>query len=240
MNRWKDTPHRVAEMRCMSVEMEHINENTIRVLIENSDLEKRGITFLDLLGNQKQIESFFYSILEEVDVEEEFQESDAVTFQVMPNKNGLELFISKGATFKEDFFGSHNHHMDFGENEFEEFSRQKKLEKYYGKDHEDGQDDEEDSNEEFVLVFDIFEDVIALSNQCYLENGMSHLYHYKKKYYMAIIQFEEEMVVNTVDEERAVALEYGEKSDVSQDVLEEYGNKLMESNALELTRHYFN
>lgn len=40
------------------MEMENINENTIRVLIENSDLEERGITFLDLLGNQKQIESF--------------------------------------------------------------------------------------------------------------------------------------------------------------------------------------
>ena len=51
------------------MEMENINENTIRVLIENSDLEERGITFLDLLGNQKQIESFFYSILEEVDVD---------------------------------------------------------------------------------------------------------------------------------------------------------------------------
>ena len=54
------------------MEMEHINENTIRVLIENADLEERGVTFLDLLGNHKQIENFFYSILEEVDVEEQF------------------------------------------------------------------------------------------------------------------------------------------------------------------------
>ena len=84
------------------MEIEHINDDTIRVKIENRDLEERGITFLDLLGNQKQIESFFYSILEEVDIDEEFQESDAVTFQVMPNNNGLELFISKGAQFKEE------------------------------------------------------------------------------------------------------------------------------------------
>ncbi|MDN5831978.1 MAG: adaptor protein MecA, partial [Tetragenococcus halophilus] len=32
------------------MEMEHINENTIRVLIKNEDLAARGITFLDLLG----------------------------------------------------------------------------------------------------------------------------------------------------------------------------------------------
>lgn len=64
----------------MTMEMEHINENTIRVLIESTDLEERGITFLDLLGNHKQIEDFFYSILEEVDVDEKFHESDAITF----------------------------------------------------------------------------------------------------------------------------------------------------------------
>lgn len=85
------------------MEMENINENTIRVLIENSDLEERGITFLDLLGNQKQIESFFYSILEEVDVDNQFHESDAITFQVLPNGNGLELFISKGMNNEDDF-----------------------------------------------------------------------------------------------------------------------------------------
>ena len=45
------------------MEMEHINENTIRVIIENEDLAERGITFLDLLGNHREIESFFYSIL---------------------------------------------------------------------------------------------------------------------------------------------------------------------------------
>lgn len=50
------------------MEMEHINENTIRVLIGHEDLEERGVSFLDLLGNHKEIENFFYSILEEVDI----------------------------------------------------------------------------------------------------------------------------------------------------------------------------
>lgn len=79
------------------MEMERINENTIRVVIGNDDLTERGITVLDLLGNHKQIEGFFYSILEEVDVDHQFQDNDAVTFQVLPNRNGLELFISKNA-----------------------------------------------------------------------------------------------------------------------------------------------
>lgn len=83
------------------MEMEHINEDTIRVMIGTDDLAARGITFLDLLGNHQEIENFFYSILEEVDVTDEFSGSDAVTFQVLPRGNGLELIVSKGA-FNED------------------------------------------------------------------------------------------------------------------------------------------
>ena len=38
------------------MEMEHINDNTIRVLIKSEDLAARGITFLDLLGNHNEID----------------------------------------------------------------------------------------------------------------------------------------------------------------------------------------
>src|SRR5699024_11838538 len=59
-------------------------------------LTARIIKFLDLRGNQKDIESFFYEILDEVDVKHEFRENNAVTFQLVPNKeSGLEIFITK-------------------------------------------------------------------------------------------------------------------------------------------------
>ena len=41
------------------MEVEHVNENMIRVFLANHDLEERGVDVLDLLGNRKQIESFF-------------------------------------------------------------------------------------------------------------------------------------------------------------------------------------
>ena len=77
------------------MEMERINDNTIRVMIENSDLQERGISIMELLGNHDKIESFFYSILSEVDINHDFNEEDQVTFQILPNRNGLELFISR-------------------------------------------------------------------------------------------------------------------------------------------------
>lgn len=77
------------------MEIEHINDDTVRVYIRNEDLAARGFTFFDLLGGHREIENFFYSILEEIDVDEQFKGSDAVTFQVLPRGDGLELYITK-------------------------------------------------------------------------------------------------------------------------------------------------
>ena len=41
------------------MEMERINEDTIRVKISSEDFSERGVTFLDLLDNHKEIENFF-------------------------------------------------------------------------------------------------------------------------------------------------------------------------------------
>ena len=221
------------------MEMEHINENTIRVKIENTDLEERGITFLDLLGNQKQIENFFYSILEEVDIHEEFQETDAVTFQVVPNKNGLELYISKG-----------NNLRDMPDNPLSEWQETDADESLMdGLDSEDNVDlideldqyqkDEKNENEIAVFSINNFDDLILMAQKLYMECGVSNLYYYKDKYYLELIFFPEEMVTRTPDEERAIALEFGENGKVTGDVLNEYGKQLMETNALELIRHYF-
>lgn len=77
------------------LQVDRINQNTLRVRMDAAELKKRGITMLDLLGNKADIQKFFYSILEEVDKDHLFAGTDAVTFQVMPNGNGLELLISK-------------------------------------------------------------------------------------------------------------------------------------------------
>ena len=215
------------------MEIEHINEDTIRVVIENTDLEERGITFLDLLGNQKQIEKFFYSILEEVDIDEEFQESEAVTFQVMPNNNGLELFISKGANFKDEM----NQLTGLGDAAFDSHPDES--------DHELTDEVEEyslDDNEtkEAIIVLNNFEQMIQLAQSFHMESGASNLFTYKGQYYLHLIFFIEEMNEKTSEEELAVVLEYGEKSTISSDVLNEYADQIMKTNALEMTRYYFN
>lgn len=219
------------------MEIEHINDDTIRVKIENNDLEERGITFLDLLGNQKQIENFFYSILEEVDIDEEFQDSEAVTFQVMPNSTGLELFISKGAQFREEMLEGLEEDGVLDSTRFSQYDKNNAKQE---DDVEEYLNNEDTKTKEVVIVFQNIEQVILMAEEFYMESGASHLYKYKENYYLHLIFFVEEMDRKTSEEEIAFALEYGERSRVNAEILDEYAKKLMETNALELVRHYFN
>lgn len=77
------------------MQVEHINENTIRVRIDKAELARRGLKVLDLLGDKNKIQHFFYSILDEIDTDHSFSQDAPVTFQVMPNNGGLDLLITK-------------------------------------------------------------------------------------------------------------------------------------------------
>lgn len=84
------------------MQVDHIDDNTIRVRIGKTELEERGLQVLDLLGDKDKIQRFFYSILDEVDIDNSFTQDNPVTFQVMPNQGGIDLLISKVDGSKHD------------------------------------------------------------------------------------------------------------------------------------------
>lgn len=212
------------------MEMEHINENTIRVLIDNDDLAARGITFLDLLGNHKEIENFFYSILEEVDIEEEFRGSEAVTFQVLPKGDGLELFISKNLQSEEiekmqDMSESSNEAMN-------QFIREQFL--------DDPQLDEGNSEKVQRKVFAVadMEDVIALSKENLFDVARSWLYRLNQQLFLQV-DFVEEIPLEELQGTIAHILEYTYATVTTPEILSEYGEVILEGNALAQMAYYF-
>lgn len=223
--------------------MERINENTIRVSIGNDDLAERGITFLDLLGNQKQIESFFYSILEEVDVDEQFQETDSVTFQVLPNHDGLELFISKNLPMDDV------NHLDMMQegalgDGFTDFLKEHM--KNQGTTKENELDEEIDflthgaeNAVEAIFRLDSFEAMITLAKAVQLQNVLTYLYKFKDDYYLRVSFFLEESSESQMKNDMSQIYEYTDRTNITTDILEEYGELVMDLNALELTRYYF-
>jgi adapter protein MecA 1/2 len=214
------------------MEMEHINENTIRVLIKSEDLAARGITFLDLLGNHKEIENFFYSILEEVDVNDEFKGSEAVTFQVLPKGDGLELFISKNASLENmdpyEVYGDY-----YSPEEITDWLKNEDPESYEGFSQEEMMDwfknqlpaKKEKNETESVpvtreLVFEVgsFEAMIQLATEIELEDGLTD---------------------KQIENHTALLSEFARKSTVTPDYLVEHGETIMEMDAIGMTKRYF-
>lgn len=222
------------------MEIEHIDEDTIRVRIKNSDLEARGYTFLDLLGNQQQIEEFFYTILEEVDLDNQFKDSEAVTFQVMPNPTGLELLISKDSEIHEDLVSN----VDF-EN-FDELFLEQELEEIEELENEEIANKEMDvefesreAEREIVIEFNNFEQMIQLAQKLKAVSGFSSLYQLNKKYYIDFRLVHDDFSFRSFDENIGVILEYGEKSKLTSDILSEHADLLIEDEALSTIYHYF-
>ncbi|MFD2729751.1 adaptor protein MecA [Enterococcus camelliae] len=236
------------------MEMEHINENTIRVLIKGEDLAARGFTFLDLLGNKDEIESFFYSILEEVDVNEEFKGSEAVTFQVMPKGDGLELFISKSNSqeinesfnaFRDEngdlpeWFGKMDDETDFDESELDE-----ELENDFAESKEVATEETvtrqtPSPRQSIILELANFEMVVWLAHEVQLEDVDTTLYTMNQQYYLAIHFLNEDVLEAEKKNVIAHVSEFGRKAPLTKAVLDEHGQVIVKHDALLFIREQF-
>lgn len=213
------------------MEMEHINENTIRVLIKSEDLAARGITFLDLLGNHNEIENFFYSILEEVDIDEEFKGSEAVTFQVLPEGDGLELFISKNLPPE----GMENFD-DMSDGSTEDITDM--LKKHVASQLQETESQPELGNR-FIFELNSFEAMVQLASEVYLDSVTTNLYQMNDRYYLEVQFMDNDTTDIEVENALAYLMEFANRTQVTSEVLAEYGKIIMEHDALELTRYYF-
>lgn len=206
------------------MEMEYINENTMRVFIASEDLVDRGISFTDIIGDQKAVESFFLSVLEEVDVSRRFQDSEAITFQVMPKKGGIDLYISKTSAEP----SSPEDHQAYKQllNVIDEMDEEvRKEENILSKDW-----NQEDWNQ-VILGFQNFDDLIAFSHAYPLRDVQVDLYQLKGQFYYLLTFNPTEYDPGTVENAIYCALEYGQLPSINQAVLKEHGQALIQGRA---------
>lgn len=219
------------------MEMQRIDANTIRVLINQDDLDARGITMLDLLGNQNQIEDFFYSILEEVDTDHQFHKNDSVTFQALPTKKGLELLISKGAPrMVED--KQHVSKMIQQELRGHDSTRNGGAAKPEAANDRSGHTF--NPLQQFVFKFKDFEDFVELSQAINADDYQSDLYLYHGSYYLLLQNVAGSGVPSDeVKDMLAIVNEFADESKLAAPVLSEHGKRLMRQSALETAQYYF-
>ena len=225
----------VSEVNIM--EMERINDDTILVRIENEDLQERGTSVSELLANPTEIEEFFHSILVEMDVIDQFEDSEGMSFQVMPNPEGIELYVTKYVE-KKDI-----------EADSERFVRNLVDTIQHSLGHRMGKPKKEKKVEapvekektleplDCTVFFDSFEDFIQLAKMYPYNVQKSSLYRYSNYYFLHVYQdvFGEEDFTADL----ALLREFGEFSRVSWEVVQEYGEVMIKEKAIETAKKYF-
>ena len=219
------------------MEMERINDDTILVRIENEDLLERGTSVPELLANPIEIEEFFHSILVEMDVIDQFEDSEGMSFQVMPNPEGIELYVTKYVEKKDT------------EADSERFVRnlvdtiQHSLGQRMGKPKKEKKAEAPIETEKTLdpldctVFFDSFEDFVQLAKLYPYNVQKSSLYRYSNYYFLHVYQdvFGEEDFTADL----ALLREFGEFSRVSWEVVQEYGEVMIKEKAIETVKKYF-
>ena len=83
------------------MEMKQISETTLKIMITMEDLEEHGMELKDFLIPQEKTEEFFYAVMDELDLPDNFKNSGMLSFRVTPRRDRVDVFVTK-SDLKED------------------------------------------------------------------------------------------------------------------------------------------
>ncbi|WP_163537070.1 adaptor protein MecA [Gracilibacillus sp. YIM 98692] len=225
------------------MEIERINENTIKFYISYMDIEDRGFDREEIWYNREKSEQLFWQVMDEVNYnEEDFQIDGPLWIQVQALEKGLEIVVTKAQISKD----GQNLQLPTESGKTIDMPVDDKieslLEEKFGPLDKEEVEVEYQIGHDFVVVvsFKELEDVIQLSHVFESVEGMrDELYFYDDKY-MLITSFDEDYLSDDEQEDLiSQILEYGHESSVTMFVVEEYGKPIFEYDALEQVKENF-
>ena len=221
------------------MEIERINDDTVKFYISYIDIEERGFDREEIWYSRERSEELFWEMMDEIHQEEEFTIEGPLWIQVQALEKGLEILVTK-AQFAKD-----GQKMDYSlsDDKLKHFQVDDKIESLLDQHLQDNEDYSglsfEDGMIEFITEFDDFEDVISLSNRSGLDAWKTKLFSYENKYYLYIEFIEDEIDEDEIDNVLSILLEYSHESSITIHMLEEYGKLVIENDVLQTVSKFF-
>ncbi|HEY2421736.1 MAG TPA: adaptor protein MecA [Neobacillus sp.] len=223
------------------MEIERINEYTVKFYISYGDIEERGFDREEIWYNRERSEELFWEMMDEVHQEEEFVIEGPLWIQVQALDKGLEVLVTKAQLSKD----GQKFELPIPNDKMKDLPVDDKIEElldhHFNPGHT-GEDEialEEDSLD-FLMAFHDFEDVIMLSNRLGLDDLMTKLYYFEGKYYL-FTEFPEDIFEeeDEIDDILSILLEYGYETQLTIHRIQEYGKEIISENVFELIRKHF-
>jgi adapter protein MecA 1/2 len=219
------------------LEIERINDNTVKFYISYGDIEERGFDRDEIWYNREKSEELFWEMMDEVHQEEEFMIEGPLWIQVQALDKGLEVLVTKAQISKD----GQKFELPITDEKLKDLPVDERIEELLDQ-HFNTKTDDDDSYEdtlEFLIAFKDFEDLISLSNRNILEDLSTKLYSFEGKYYLFVDFLEEEYDEEDIDNSLSLLLEYGHETAITIHRVEEYGKLIMSENVFsEIRRHF--
>jgi len=227
------------------MEIERINENTVKFYISYIDIEDRGFEREEIWYDRERSEQLFWQMMDEVNYKEDFNVDGPLWIQVQAMDKGLEITVTKAQFTKNgediELPGEHEDTVEITVDEKIENILEEKFGKsvnHIGK--EDEEDEEDSGNLSLIAQFNHFEDVIQLSHY-FINNeneALNKLYAYKDKYFL-YVEFPETMSDEKQEDLISQLFEFGDDSEMTIYFLQEYGKEIFAESALSQVQSYF-
>jgi len=215
------------------MDIERVNENTLKLFITYRDIEDRGYTREEIWYNRAKSEELFWEVMTEVNTDDYFELEGPIWIHINASEIGLEVVVTRASYNPETDISSMFQPMDdMNDNHTEEMSIEQSLLEAF----ENEQDDTSIVSSRYV--FKDIDDVIPVAKRLINRNLKTSLYRFEDKYYL-IVNFEELEDKDEIRNIHAIIREYIASSKVTVYRLEEYGEAIMKDNCFETIVEFF-
>ncbi|MFC3015352.1 adaptor protein MecA [Virgibacillus litoralis] len=231
------------------MEIERINENTVKFYISYIDIEDRGFEREEIWYNRERSEQLFWQMMDEVNYKEDFNVEGPLWIQVQALDKGLEIVVTKAQVSKNgeniELPTENGKTIDISVDDKIEDMLDDKFGEGDEKSSKSKKEEDEDGNLSLSVMFNDFEDVIQLShyfqdNKDKTDKIEDTLFHYNNKYYL-YIEFPQDEEVEDDHQEDMISqvFEFANDTEVTIHFLEEYGKQIFADNTFEQVRSHF-
>ncbi|PTG22575.1 adaptor protein MecA [Staphylococcus chromogenes] len=232
--------------------IERIDDMTVKLFITYKDIEARGFRREDLWTNRKRGEEFFWSMMEEINQEEDFVVEGPLWIQVHAFEKGVEVTISKSKNDELMQMSEEDSALDEFDSQLNDLLSQS-LKAHSSETQEDDLDEREATqatrrssqmtslqSNTLIFKFDDLETLIAYAHQNNqkLTQYEDLLYMFNDAYYY-MVHFDQEVTEEAIHDFYGQALEYASPTDKTEVFLNDYAKIVMSHNVTEQVKRYF-
>ena len=238
------------------MKMKQISDTTLKITMSLEDLMDRGMEIADFLVPQEKTEEFFYAILDELEMPDSFLDTGMLSFRVTPKPDKVDVFVTKSKIDQNLDFEDLSDLPDMEElaqmspDEFiktleksiaektkDDIEAIQSLEQVEAREEEQEQAEQEaESKKEpyiyYILSFAKLADLVAFAKTVTFEMETSELYKMNERYYLTILVDIENRPSPYPAWLLARMREFADDSDISRSVLQEYGQVLINHDAV--------